>query len=274
MKKFTALCITLLLGVSLLTAHDMFLKLRLYIVEPNTSITVALYNGTFDKSENIITRDRMIDVSMVDPNGKRKSIDKKQWRDGWYETLLDLEMDKTGTHVIGVSTKTNTIELSAEDFNGYLTHDGVTDVLAERKKSGETNQPARELYSKHVKTVIQVGTKRTGSFNANLGYPIEIIPSQNPYKLQKGDEMAFQVLRDGKPVANQLVYASHGDFHGHSDDGSHEEAITTRTDAKGFGKIELIESGEWYIRLIHMVKSDKKDFDYESNWATLTFYIQ
>ena len=50
MKKFTALCITLLLGVSLLTAHDMFLKLRLYIVEPNTSITVALYNGTFDKS--------------------------------------------------------------------------------------------------------------------------------------------------------------------------------------------------------------------------------
>ena len=274
MKKFIVLCTILLFVVPFLTAHDMFLKLRSYIIEPNTKITVALYNGTFDKSENIITRDRMIDVSVVNPNGKRKSINKKYWRDGWYETLLDLEMDKTGTYVVGVSTKPNIIELSAKDFNSYLAHDGITDILEERNKNGETNHPARELYSKHVKTMIQVGTKRTESFNANLGYPIEIIPSQNPYKLQKGDKMGFQVLLDGKPVTNQLVYASHGNSHGHSDDGNHEEAITTRTDAKGFGKISLIESGEWYIRLIHMVKSDKKDIDYESNWATFTFYIQ
>ncbi len=273
MKKFTALFATLIIGASILDAHDMFLKLRLYIVEPNTNLTIALYNGTFDKSENIITRDRMIDASIVYPNGKRKGIDKKQWRDGWYETLLDLKMEKIGTHLVGVSTEAKIIELSAEDFNLYLAHDKVMDILAERKKSGETDKPARELYSKHIKTLVQVGDKRTGSFNTNLEYPIEIIPSQNPYNLKKGDEMGFQVLRDGKAVANQLVYASHAGFHGHLEDGSHEEAVTARTDSKGFGKIKLVESGEWYIRLIHMVKSDKKDIDYESNWATITFYI-
>ena len=240
MKKLILLWGVLVLASSNLFAHDMFLKLRSYIVEPNTKVTVALYNGTFDKSENVITRDRMIDVSVVGPINHRNRINKNQWRDGWYESLLDLDLKSSGTHVIGVSTETRIIELSAEDFNGYLKHDGILDVLEARKKSGEINQPARELYSKHIKSLVQVCDKRTDSFNTNLEYPIEIIPSQNPYNLKKGDEMGFQVLRDGKAVANQLVYASYAGFHGHLEDGSHEESVTTRTDNKGFGKIKFL----------------------------------
>ena len=274
MKKFIVLWSVLLLTSSNLIAHDMFLKLRSYIVEPNTKVTLALYNGTFDKSENIITRDRMIDVSVVGPINQRNRINKNQWRDGWYESLLDLDLKSSGTHVIGVSTEARIIDLSAEDFNGYLIHDGILDVLEARKKSGEINQPARELYSKHVKTVIQVGDKRTDSFNINLDYPIEIILSQNPYTLKKGDELGFQVLRNGKPVINQLVYASYAGFHEHADEGSHVETATMRTNSKGFGKVAISENGEWYLRVIHMVKSDKEGIDYESNWATFTFQIQ
>ncbi len=274
MKKLTLLLSVLVLASSDLFAHDMFLKLRSYIVEPNTKVTVALYNGTFDKSENVITRDRMIDVSVVGPINQRNRINKNQWRDGWYESLLDLDLKSSGTHVIGVSTEARIIDLSAEDFNGYLIHDGILDVLEARKKSGEINQPARELYSKHVKTVIQVGDKRTDSFNINLDYPIEIILSQNPYTIKKGDELGFQVLRDGKPVVNQLVYASYAGFHEHADEGSHVETATMRTNSKGFGKVTISENGEWYLRLIHMVKSEKEGIEYESNWATFTFQIQ
>ena len=274
MKKFIVLWSVLILTSSNLIAHDMFLKLRSYIVEPNTKVTLALYNGTFDKSENIITRDRMIDVSVVGPTNQRNRINKNQWRDGWYESLLDLDLKSSGTHVIGLSTEARIIELSAEDFNGYLKHDGILDVLEARKKSGESNQPARELYSKHVKTVIQVGAKHTESFNINLGYPIEIILSQNPYTLKKGDELGFQVLRNGKPVINQLVYASYAGFHEHADEGSHVETATMRTNSEGFGKVIISENGEWYLRVIHMVKSDKEGIDYESNWATFTFQIQ
>ena len=274
MKKLTLLLSVLVLASSNLFAHDMFLKLRSYIVEPNTKVTVSLYNGTFDKSENVITRDRMIDVSVVGPINQRNRINKNQWRDGWYESLLDLDLKSSGTHVIGVSTEARIIDLSAEDFNGYLIHDGILDVLEARKKSGEINQPARELYSKHVKTVIQVGDKRTDSFNINLDYPIEIILSQNPYTIKKGGELGFQVLRDGKPVVNQLVYARYAGFHEHADEGSHVETATMRTNSKGFGKVTISENGEWYLRLIHMVKSDKEGIEYESNWATFTFQIQ
>ena len=274
MKKFIVLWSVLVLTSSNLIAHDMFLKLRSYIVEPNTKVTLALYNGTFDKSENIITRDRMIDVSVVGPTNQRNRINKNQWRDGWYESLLDLDLKSSGTHVIGLSTEARIIELSAEDFNGYLKHDGILDVLEARKKSGEINQPARELYSKHVKTVIQAGPKRTESFNTTLGYPIEIILSQNPNTLKKDDELGFQVLRDGKPIVNQLVYASYAGFHEHADEGSHVETATMRTNSEGFGKVKISENGEWYLRVIHMVKSDKEGIDYESNWATFTFQIQ
>ena len=171
MKKFIVLWSVLVLTSSNLIAHDMFLKLRSYIVEPNTKVTLALYNGTFDKSENVITRDRMIDVSVVGPINQRNRINKNQWRDGWYESLLDLDLKSSGTHLIGVSTEARIIELSAEDFNGYLKHDGILDVLEARKKVVKINQPAKELYSKHVKTVIQVGAKRTESFNIKPRLP-------------------------------------------------------------------------------------------------------
>mgnify|MGYP003323495233 FL=1 len=103
MKKLTLLLSVLILASSNLFAHDMFLKLRSYIVEPNTKVTVALYNGTFDKSENVITRDRMIDVSVVGPINQRNRINKNQWRDGWYESLLDLDLKSSGTCLLYTS---------------------------------------------------------------------------------------------------------------------------------------------------------------------------
>ena len=52
-----------------LTAHTMFLKLETFYLEPHSTNVVQLINGDFDKSENAITRDRMLDVSVVGPDG-------------------------------------------------------------------------------------------------------------------------------------------------------------------------------------------------------------
>jgi uncharacterized GH25 family protein len=81
------------------------------------------------------------------------------------------------------------------------------------------------------------------------------------------------VLAEGEPVADQLVYASYEGFHSHDETGSHREAATLRTDAKGVARIELTRSGRWYLRLIRMLPSDAEGVDYESNWATLTFEV-
>ena len=263
----------ILICAAVLDAHDMFLKLTSFFLAPNANATIVLYNGTFEKSENFITRNRMSDVSIAGPGSERVHPDTSRWRNAGATTMLDFKTGNAGTYVIGVSTKAKIIALAAKDFNDYLTHDGVLDVLEARKKNKEVEKGARELYSKHVKAVVQVGEKRSDGYKANLGYPIEIVPQQNPYELKAGDVLSVQVLRDGKPVASRFVYASYAGYHSHDDQGGQVAAVKTRTAAAGMAKINLEKSGQWYIRLIHMVASGRKDVDFESNWATLTFEV-
>jgi uncharacterized GH25 family protein len=274
MKKTSLTIILVLAWVGIFNAHDMFLKLDSFFLKPHSDVSISLFNGTFEKSENVITRDRMVDVSIVGPGKELTIPDTSQWRDVGTKTVLDFKTGASGTYIVGVSTAPRMIELSAKDFNDYLTHDGVIDVLAARKREDEMETDARERYSKHVKSIMQVGDDRSNSFETRLGYPVELIPQQNPYDLKKGEILEVLFLRSGKPVANQLIYASYEGYHDHGEEGEHREAIQTRTDEKGIARVQLKETGQWYLRLIHMVKVDEEDADYESNWATLTFEVR
>jgi uncharacterized GH25 family protein len=255
------------------SAHDMFLVVPDHDVPADADVAVSLYNGTFDKSENTIDRDRMIDVSVVDGEGEVTHPGEDQWSEDGNSTVLNLRTGRAGTYVVGLSTKSKVIELSAEDFNEYLEHDGVLDVLDARKRDGNLDQPAAELYSKHVKTLLQVGGVASDSYSRRLGYPIEIVPLANPADLSAGDGLDVLVLHGGEPVGGQLVYASYAGYHGHGDDGAHREAVTVRTDDEGKATIGLTRAGRWYVRLIRMLPSSEEGMDYESNWATLTFEI-
>lgn len=254
--------------------HDLFIKLNSYSVLPDSDISISLFNGTFDKSDNTIERDRMQDARIVGPGAQRNAPGPSQWRDVNETTLLDIKSGGPGTYVAGVSIRPRMIELSAEKFNDYLQHDGVLDMLAARKRDGKLKEPARERYAKHVKAVFQVGDERTSAYQEVFGYPVEIIPLKNPYELKVGDEFEVRVLRKGKPLHNQLVYASHAGHHGHDAEGRHIEAVQTRTDKKGLARFKITTTGQWYVRLIHMMRLDEPDANYESNWATLTFEIR
>ncbi len=56
----------------------MYLKMDTYFLEPGAKAKILLYNGTFEKSDNVITLDRMIDASLVG-NGERTTTDTAQW---------------------------------------------------------------------------------------------------------------------------------------------------------------------------------------------------
>lgn len=271
--KFTSSVVLLLILVVPVVAHDMFLIVPDHDLAADSSIEVSLYNGTIDKSENTIDRDRMTGVTVVDGNGEVSHPGDDQWSEQGNVTILSFDAGAPGTHVVGVSTKSRIIELSADDFNEYLEHDGVLDVLEARRRDGSMKTDARELYSKHVKTILQVGDRATESWSQRLGYPIEIVPSVNPVKLCAGDELGFVVLTDEGPATDQLFYASYEGHHGHDDSGAHREAISGRTDNSGVGRFEVSQEGRWYVRIIRMLESSEAGVDYESNWATLTFEV-
>lgn len=283
-RTLTALAALVVAAVASAWAHDMFLKLPSFYLEPGAPAVVALMNGTFEQSENVITRDRMRDVSIVRPGGEVTHPPESAWRDTAAHhsdpdsvdtALLEFRTGGPGTYVIGVSTKPRVFDLSAEDFDAYLEHDGVLDVLEMREEQGRLDEPATERYSKHVKALAQVGEVRTDDYAHTLGYPVEFLPLQNPYDLGVGDVLEVRFLRRGEPVADQLVYASYEGHPGHDESGSHLEAVSTRTNERGIARIPLERAGKWYVRTIHMVeRTEEPEVDYESNWATLTFEVR
>jgi uncharacterized GH25 family protein len=272
--KRTLICVTVVLAAVAAFGHDLFLVVPDHDFPAGSPITVALFNGTFDTSENTIDRERMLDVTVVDDAGRVTHPSTEQWRDEGKVSYLDFQSGPPGTYVVGVSTAPRMIELTAEEFNEYLEHDGVLDVLEARRRDGTADRPAAERYSKHVKTILQVGGSATDSFGQRLGYPIEIVPQANPGELASGTTLEFLVLAEGEPVADQLVYASYEGFHSHDETGSHREAAKLRTDDEGVARVEISRSGRWYVRLIRMLPSNDEGVDYESNWATLTFEVR
>ena len=267
-----------LLAVIILCSNDMFLKFDNYFLNPQSEAVLQLFNGTFDESENIIDRDRMLDASMVG-GGFRFPIDSAQWYDENLTTYLKFETGKDGTWVAGVSTAPRNISMKAEKFNDYLEHDGVDDMLLKRKNEGKLNSDTTEKYSKHVKTIFQVGDERSNDWATNLGYPIEFIPLSNPYSTHVGHSIKVKLLRDGKPLPNQTVLIGNDKNqaeHTH-DDGephSHDNGQKLRTDAGGILEFNLSNSGIWHLRTIHMEEVDDAELTHESNWATLTFAVK
>ena len=254
------------------SAHEMFLKPQSFYLAPNTNTAVALYNGTFDKSENPITRTRMGDVSVM-TGGKVSHPGLELWRDDKVTSYLGVALKGPGTYVVGVSTKPKIIELSADAFEAYLKHDGIEDVLKARQGAKTPRTSVRERYSKHVRTILQVGATQTDDFSRSLGYPAEILLQTNPAALKVGDTLSFKALRKGQPMKGQLVYASFDGFHGHSPDGGHINAVRLRTDEAGMGSFKISRPGKWYVTLINMQKATG-DADYESNWSTVTFEVR
>ena len=259
----------LALGATLLYAHDLFIKLDTYFLQPNGAVTIRILNGTFAQSENWITRNRIGDISLLSAAG-RLHLDTTRWSPtpDSLTSLLRLEVGEAGTYVVGVSTAPSEIALSGEEFNEYLRLDGIPDVLAARTKIGELGDSARERYSKHVKAVVQVGDRRTAGFDVPLGYPAEIVPITNPYVLRVGGELRVRCLVDGKPVVNQLVIAG-----GEGAGGAFEER-SARSDASGVATFRIDQPGKWYVKFINMVNVTYDDLDYESKWATLTFGVR
>ncbi len=265
-KTISSILIFALLTLPIL-AHDLFLKADSFFLKPNTKNTVKIMNGTFQESEGAVSYARLNDVSVVS-GGKTTHPAEADFTKDETTAFLNINTGDAGTYVVGLSTKSREIALKAEDFNGYLKEDGLPDTLEERRKTGELEKDAKERYGKHVKAILQVGKKLTDDFKTVLGYPVELIPQQNPYGKKKGDKIGILCLKDGKPLAGQVVLA------GREENGKIITAKDMRSDKDGMIELKLDGAGKWYVKFINMTKLDDPDLNYESKWTTLTFELK
>ena len=266
-KLFLFLFLTSLFCISVFS-HDLFLKLDSFFVKPNEKISIKILNGSFRSSDGAVNVSRLNDVSLVSPSGAISHPGEENFTQDEKTSYLNLQPKEEGTYVVGLSTRTREITLEGKDFTEYLLEDGIPDISAERERLKISDKKARERYSKHVKTIFQVGEKTTDSYKIVLGYAAEIIPKINPYKLKVGDTFKFLCLKDGKPLANQFVMS------GREFDTNLIAGVNVRTDKKGIAKIKIIGAGKWYVKFIQMSEMKTENLDYESKWTTLTFEVK
>lgn len=253
---------------SALWAHDLFLRLENYFVQPDSDVRIHVLNGTFSKSEGAVARNRIRSLDLGTPSEAVK-LDTGAWTPQGDTTIFAIHTREQGTYVAGASLLPRFIALSAKDFNTYLLSDGVPDVLAQRRRENALDRPAKEMYQKHVKAIFQVGSTRSGGFDRVLGYPAELIPLENPYALRVGASLRVRALVDGQPVSNQFVVAG-----GRTLAGDRIAQRSVRTDSLGTARIALPTAGVWYVKFIHMTPAVPGDtVDYYSKWASLTFAI-
>ena len=250
-------------------AHDLFLKPDNFFVKVNGKISLGVFNGTFMESEGAVSFARLTDVSVLAPSGGRTNPKETDFTKNQTTAFLNLTPNEAGNYVAGLSTMWRENQLKAKEFNEYLVLEGMPHVLEERKRNNELETDGRYRYSKYVKTIFQVGNKQTDSYKTPLGYAVEMIPQQNPYKLKKGGTIEILCLKDGKPLVGQPVgtgYEAAG--------GKHIEGETLTSDAKGIIRVKLAGAGKWYAKFINMVKIEDPKLNYESKWATLSFEIK
>ncbi len=256
-------------------AHDLFLRPRDFVVRAGRAVQVRVLNGTFSSSESVVARARLRDLTVAGPGGVTHPA-RTTWTSGRKESGWRVAVGGAGTTVLGASLEPSTIRLNPTQFNGYLRDEGLPDILAARTSGGELSSAAHERYAKHVKALVLVrdaaGTLAAGAdtvFRVALGYPAELVPLDDPYRLPAGGTLRLRVMVDGEAMPNQVVQAG-----GRTTSGSRIPQRETRTDAEGIATVRLDTRGTWYVKFIHMrvVPASAGDsVTHESRWATLTF---
>lgn len=192
---------------------------------------------------------------------------------GAHEAEVSLALDVAGTHLLAYDSTDQHVTLEAHKFHAYLRDEGLDFVKTQREKAGTDNQPGRERYRRHIKTLVQVGpTSRTGravdaTYATRIGQRLEILPLRNPLTLVPGATLPLIIEFDKKPLGGALVKA----WHKHNG-----QLLTIRATTSVLGQVEfnLPYTGDWMLSVVHMIPvTDEEGVDWESLWGNLTFHI-
>ncbi|GAB3640890.1 hypothetical protein GCM10027423_15260 [Spirosoma arcticum] len=193
------------------------------------------------------------------------------------DTYGDVSVTLTtpGTNLFSFANTPKSLAMKADSFLLYLEEDGLDNVIAARQQLGETTKPSRELYQRCVKTLVQVGSKPTGTFAKNTAMPLEIMAVENPYAKRPGQTANFQILFMNKPLSGALVrYWNRAATHqsaqtAPADQPPYEEK--QRSDAQGRVRFRL-RAGQNMVSVVRMIPAqDTASADWHSYWGSLTF---
>jgi len=260
-RMANAALLTLLLQPA--QAHDFWVEPAEFQPDPGSQVDVRLREGVGFKGSTLPYINAWFqDFSKVTPAG-REDVLSLQGND----PAASIEAP-AGPMLLGYQSNRSYVELDAAKFNSYLEDEGIEYIREARIAAGEDDDPAPEYFVRCAKALLQSGPDGDGSeiYKTRLGYRLELIPEANPYTLQPGDQLTFQLLwRDG-PASDLLLQAFTRD--------DPDNIQKVRTDAEGRATVTLHSSGTWLVKAVSIqgiIGSPKAKW--LSHWASFLFEL-
>lgn len=178
---------------------------------------------------------------------------------------VQFSLFEEGTAMVTFNSVNSYLELKAPEFNAYLLEDGLTSAIEYRKEHNETDSMSRELYQRSVKTIIQVGSRKTDICKKQTSLPLDIIPLSHPYALSNNQVMKIKILFKGQPLANAKMRVWN----------KMPDAVTDTSfisDANGEISFPVTTGGEWMVSCVNMIHlNDDPKAQWQSYWGSLTW---
>jgi len=247
-------------------AHEYWFEPETFFPKLNEKIAVHLYVGdglTKDREERPFQSKK---TPMFKLFSIKNALDLNSSLTENAMPIYNFSADEAGNYLLAMERNWSYIKLESQKFEDYLREDGMEFIIAERAKLGESKKEGSERYSRYLKSLLQVGDKRSDVYRKSLGMKLEIMPLENPYSKKVGDKIKFQVFFDGKPLADRTIFA----------DNRNSETQKTKTDKDGKASFKLDRNGLWIVRLVTMQRcqTDCNEAVWESFWGAITFGVK
>ncbi len=258
MKKFsfTALlvCFSFLICLNPAAAHYAWVTADNYHPALNDEITVSIGWGHKFPGDGQLRKEayEYTKLEIIDPQGQKNSISLIPEEETGNKPVK-VKMEKQGAYTIVLTQKS----FSSKTTTGY-----------KAKPKSELESVLYSRWSETVsKSVVNAGNFEKEFQSKDTGDRFQVVPLENPLKLEKGDFLPVKVTLDGKPWSG-MVFATYEGFSDMPD----TFAYATATDKEGIAKIRMLEKGFWLIKADHSYPyEDKNKADEYSLKATLTF---
>ena len=245
-------------------AHDFWIEPQTFRPDPGDRVTISLRVGEdFSGDSQPLVPAWFTDYSVTSPS-RTQPVRGRIGDDpaGYFIA------DDQGSQLIGYRSSRSFVDIDPPTFNDYLDKEGLNWVIERREQRGESEQNAREYFSRCAKSLVRSSSADSGEgFDTALGYTLELIPLRDPYVLSPGAALPVELRYLGEPIEGLLVIAFT------AEDPQTKQQM--RTDGNGRAVLQLERPGTWLVKAVHIIELDdsEADAEWESFWASLTFRL-
>lgn len=265
-RHLLAVALVLAVTGARIAAHDFWLEPSAFQPAVGSMLSLALRVGQNFDGDAVPRNAHLIEKFVISgPDGER-AVDGREGRDPAGVVTLTTP----GLYVVGYRSLPSSVELGAEQFEKYLAEEGLESIIEQRKKTGRSQTPGLEIFSRCAKTLVRTSSPDAGPVTGGdraLGLRLELVAETNPYAAapKRNAPRGFHLLYEGQPLVGALVVAINRD--------APEAKISARTDRAGRVALALTP-GVWLVKAVHMIPAPAGvAAEWESLWASLTFEL-